>query len=219
VLASRPSFVLGWVASYRIRSFPESDREYKKKTTFEDIGVASEATPFLIELCFPFLQCIATVLSTYLCEELFLSSMHLYMRANLGFGAKHGLLSQIYLFKGTLTNSLVFHKFMQYIITQNITVNFYILCCYSPQQCNPKGHLQPQRRQSAEPFLQSLALGLPHPLAPHPQASVPPPPLWFRGEGLIRLRERGWGVPIPTRVQTLQTLWYSRYIRVCTLCL
>ncbi len=39
-----------------------------------------------------------------------------------------------------------------------------------------------------------------------------PPPLWFRGEGHIRWRERGGRVPIPTRGHTL---WYSLYI--CTL--
>ncbi len=41
----------------------------------------------------------------------------------------------------------------------------------------------------------------------------PPPPLVPGGH--IRLRVRGWGVPIPTRGQTL---WYSRYIPVYTLC-
>ncbi len=42
-----------------------------------------------------------------------------------------------------------------------------------------------------------------------PQTCVPP----GSGGGHTRLRERGWGVPIRTRGQTL---WYSRYI--CTLC-
>ncbi len=43
-----------------------------------------------------------------------------------------------------------------------------------------------QSRLSAKVFLQSLELGLPH--------------------SLTRMRERGWGVPIPTRGFTL---WYS----------
>ncbi len=47
-----------------------------------------------------------------------------------------------------------------------------------------------QSREGAKVFLQSLELGLPH--------------------FLTRMRERGWGVPIPTRGFTL---WYS----VCTL--
>jgi hypothetical protein len=32
----------------------------------------------------------------------------------------------------------------------------------------------------------------PPPPLKHTQAHVPPPPFWFRGEGHIRLRERGW---------------------------
>ncbi len=42
----------------------------------------------------------------------------------------------------------------------------------------------------------------------HPQASVPPPPLLGPREGHICLRERGLGVPIRAKGQTLQ---YSRY--------
>jgi hypothetical protein len=48
----------------------------------------------------------------------------------------------------------------------------------------------------------SVVVGIGTPPLPHPQASVTSPPL-------VRLRERGWGVPIPARGQTL---WYSRYI-------
>jgi hypothetical protein len=67
--------------------------------------------------------------------------------------------------------------------------------------------LRAQIRQSAELFLQSSELGL-----PHPQASVPPPPLWFVGGYTLACGRGGGGVPIPT---SGQTLWYSRYI--CTL--
>ncbi len=48
----------------------------------------------------------------------------------MGLGAKLGLLSQIYHFKGMLTSFFgifTFHKFVLYMITQNITFNFYIL--------------------------------------------------------------------------------------------
>jgi hypothetical protein len=38
-----------------------------------------------------------------------------------------------------------------------------------------------------------------------------PPMFGSEGEGHTRLRERGWGVPIPTRGQTM---WYSVYL-VC----
>jgi hypothetical protein len=52
------------------------------------------------------------------------------------------------------------------------------------------------------------------PPTPHPQARVwTPPPLFGWGGGHTRLRERGWGVPIPTRGHTL---WYSVFIS--TLC-
>jgi hypothetical protein len=47
-----------------------------------------------------------------------------------------------------------------------------------------------QSRQSAQLFLQSSKLGLPH---PHTQATVYPPPL-VRGKH-NRLREMGWGTP------------------------
>jgi hypothetical protein len=72
------------------------------------------------------------------------------------------------------------------------------------------GYSQPQSRQSAKLFLQSSELGLPHPL---PQASVPPPTLWFRGEGTLACQRRVGGVPIPTRGHTL---WYS--VNISTLC-
>ncbi len=56
-----------------------------------------------------------------------------------------------------------------------------------------------QSRQSAKLFLRSSELGL------HPS------PSFSLGGGRVhtRLRVRGWGVPIPTRGQTL---WYSWYI-------
>jgi hypothetical protein len=59
----------------------------------------------------------------------------------------------------------------------------------------------------------TLALEI-RPSNPQSRQSSSPPP-WFRGGGggHIRLRERGWGVPIRTRGQTL---CYSRYI--CTSC-
>jgi hypothetical protein len=46
--------------------------------------------------------------------------------------------------------------------------------------------------QSAKLSLQSSELGLPQPLA---SWRVCPPPRWFRGEGHIRWRERGWESP------------------------
>jgi hypothetical protein len=55
-------------------------------------------------------------------------------------------------------------------------------------------------------FSPVVRIGTPPP--PHKQASVYPPPLLVPGGGHTRLRERGWGVPIRTRGQTL---WYSRY--------
>ncbi len=61
--------------------------------------------------------------------------------------------------------------------------------------------------------VQSSELGL-H----HPQASVPTHPLW----GHTRLRERGWGVPLPTRGRTVWYVvhcgtLYVVHIYVCTL--
>ncbi len=67
-----------------------------------------------------------------------------------------------------------------------------------------------QSRQSAGIFLRSSELG---PLIPSPASECVPLPLWFRG-GHTRLREKGWGVPIRTRGQTL---WYSRFF-VYVLC-
>ncbi len=64
-------------------------------------------------------------------------------------------------------------------------------------------------RQSAKLFLQSSELGLPHPSL---AGECVPPPFDSEREGHIRLGERGWGVPISTKGQTL---WYSVYL--CTL--
>jgi hypothetical protein len=50
-----------------------------------------------------------------------------------------------------------------------------------------------QSRQSAKLFLKSSELGLPQPLAR--RRVCHPPPLWFRGEGHTRWRERGWESP------------------------
>jgi hypothetical protein len=55
-----------------------------------------------------------------------------------------------------------------------------------------------QSRQSAKLFHQSLELGLPQPLTSLTRRRVCPPPhhpLWFRGEGHTRWRERGWESP------------------------
>jgi hypothetical protein len=60
------------------------------------------------------------------------------------------------------------------------------------------GVVTPQSRQSAMLFLQSSGLGPPTPS--HVDEYVPPPPLDpGLGEGKSRLRERGWGVPIPKK--------------------
>ncbi len=55
------------------------------------------------------------------------------------------------------------------------------------------------------------------PPPPHPQPSVFSPPLVQGGYTVPSLREKGWGVPIPKRGQTL---WYSMYLLryICTLC-
>jgi hypothetical protein len=63
----------------------------------------------------------------------------------------------------------------------------------------------PQSRQSARPFLQSSELGL---LTPSSAGECVPLPPLVQGGGHSRLRERGWGIPIPTRGHTL---WYSKY--------
>jgi hypothetical protein len=61
----------------------------------------------------------------------------------------------------------------------------------------------------AKLFLQSLVFGPPPP--PLTPWRVCPSPLWFRGDGHTRSRERGWWIPIPTRGHT-STLWYSMYV-------
>jgi hypothetical protein len=66
-----------------------------------------------------------------------------------------------------------------------------------------------QNRQSAKLFLQSSKLGLPHPPT---RKRVLPPPLVPGGS--LALRERGWGVPIRMRGQTL---CYSRHICIYVL--
>ncbi len=80
---------------------------------------------------------------------------------------------------------------------------FYIRILALPL-CPTIALIQPSR-ESARLFLHSSELG-----PPHPQENVPIPSLVpGGGGGQTRLRERGWGVPIRTRGQTL---WYSRYI-------
>ncbi len=62
----------------------------------------------------------------------------------------------------------------------------------------------PQSRQIARFFLH-------HPLT-RECVPPPPPPLWFRVGGHTRLRERGWGVPIPREDRHCGTLGiYVRY--------
>ncbi len=72
----------------------------------------------------------------------------------------------------------------------------------------------PQSRQSAWLFLQSSELSPPPPPPPFPHspASVSPS-LWFRGRWRTRLPERGWGVPIRMRGQTLLYLYYVLCVR------
>ncbi len=60
------------------------------------------------------------------------------------------------------------------------------------------------------------------PPTPHPQASVLPPPFWFRGEGHSRWRERGWECPnynVDIHYGTLYicTLWgrWKNYSILC----
>ncbi len=68
-------------------------------------------------------------------------------------------------------------------------------------------------RQGARLFLQSSELRLPHP-SPASECVLPSLGSWGGGD-THSLRERGWGVPIPTR---WQTLWYSRFLPIRTLC-
>ncbi len=82
---------------------------------------------------------------------------------------------------------------------------------YNKNHCLSWGGHKPQSRQSAKLFLQSSELGLPQPLT---HRRVLPPPLWLRGEGHTRWRERGRESP-NSNEGTYTTLWYSVYI--CTL--
>jgi hypothetical protein len=82
--------------------------------------------------------------------------------------------------------------------------------CAPPPPTRPNPPWRAQSMQSAKLFLQSSELGLPHP-SPTGECA---PPLWFRGVEAHSLRERGGGVPIPTRGHTL---WYSIYIRTFVL--
>jgi hypothetical protein len=76
-----------------------------------------------------------------------------------------------------------------------------------PDLHNMLGGNQPQSRQNAKLFLQSSILGLPQ---PHTRRRVCPPPLWYRGEGHTRWRERGWESPNSDEVTyTVQCAWYS----------
>ncbi len=65
---------------------------------------------------------------------------------------------------------------------------------------------KPQSRQSTRLFFSRPNW---YPPPPQPQASVPPTPLIPGGNTL--LGERGWGVPVRTRGQTL---WYSTWSRL-----
>ena len=81
--------------------------------------------------------------------------------------------------------------------------------------CRRFGWAPEKCRQSARLLLQSSELRLPHPLT---RRRVCSPLLWFGGGGIHithSLGERGWGVPIQTRGQTL---WYSRYLPIYALC-
>ncbi len=53
----------------------------------------------------------------------------------------------------------------------------------------PESISLPTRVDRALSFFSRVGIGTSPP--PHPQASVPPPSLWLRGEGHTRLRERG----------------------------
>jgi hypothetical protein len=66
--------------------------------------------------------------------------------------------------------------------------------------------LKPQSRQSAKLLLQVFGIGTP-PL-PHPQANVPHPPLWSRGEGARSHAGEGVGGGSQFRREDI-TLWYS----------
>ncbi len=61
-------------------------------------------------------------------------------------------------------------------------------------------------RQSTKLFLQSSELGLPQPLT---RRRVCASPLWFRGEGRTRWRERGWESPNSDEGHTLWHSWYT----------
>ncbi len=91
-----------------------------------------------------------------------------------------------------MTNLLSWSRKHIHIILRHVLIK-----CHSIQ-------FKTQSRQSARLFLQSSELGIPHLLTR--RRDCPP------GSGHPLLRERGWGVTIPTRGQTL---WYSRHI--CTL--
>jgi hypothetical protein len=75
-----------------------------------------------------------------------------------------------------------------------------------PPYLNQSGSesLNPQSRQSADLFLQSSELGLPHPLTG--RQCAPPPALIPGGEGTLAYRRGGERVPIPTRGHTCGTL-------------
>ncbi len=67
-----------------------------------------------------------------------------------------------------------------------------------------------QSTQSTNLFLQSSELGLPHSLN---RRRVCPPPLYSRGMGHTRLRERGWGGSQFQRGNTHCGTWWSRELK------
>jgi hypothetical protein len=96
-------------------------------------------------------------------------------------------------------------------ILLRITTVSLCVCVWGGGAAGGGGCCTPQSGQSAKLFSPVVGIGTPPPQ--HPQASMPPPHLWFRSGGGATLTcgRGGGGVSIPTREQTL---WYSVYL--CT---